>query len=174
MSRFLCMSVVLTVSSIASARSMEAVYPAIDPSEKALNLVYNPDNGGLQVVLNSGETDTPMKMLTSLQINSTGGDFGGGRPTSLSGPFDVFRQDRLFKMDTAGFGPSIDFGTPMMPGRTPDDLMHSISVAGSFIGGGSLEQLPFHLIHPAAVPEPNGLALLVVFTLGLVSRRRPE
>jgi hypothetical protein len=164
---------VLSLSSTALAgRTMDGAYPAIDPTERALNLVYNPDDGGLRVVLNSGDADSPMNMMTSLQINSAGDDFGGSRPTNLTGPFDVFRKDRLFKMDTTGFGPSIDFGTPMMSNRTPDDLMQSISVAGSFLGGGSIDQLPFHLIHPAAVPEATGLGLVCLGMLGVVERRR--
>jgi hypothetical protein len=167
------MASVLTKTSAVSARSIDDAMPAVNMSEKALNLIYDPNNGGLRISLIGGENTTPPK-LSTLLIQSNSNDFTGEKPVLLFGALDDFQPSRLFKIDTNGFGPTADFGTPLASGKTPDHLMQSLSVTGSMMGGGSLEQIPVHLIHPAAVPEPTGLLLLGIGILAFVDPRRRD
>jgi hypothetical protein len=161
-------SVFLCCPSVASAAAINGIYSAVVPTDEAVNLVYTPPTGGLQVVLSGALTVA--KKISSLQINSTANDFVGVKPANLSGPFDVFRADRLFKLETSGFGPTIDFGTPLAPGRSAAALYESLLVTGSFVGGGSLDQAPYRLIY--SIPEPVSATLVGLCLVGCWRQRR--
>lgn len=75
--------------------------------------------------------------VSSLVIDSTSGIFTGSRPTALTNSFDVFRPNRLFKIDVAGFN-SISLDMPATPSLTETSLIQDLCIAGSLVGGGSL------------------------------------
>lgn len=78
-----------------------------------------------------------VKHLTSIVIDSASGVFTGQRPATLTNDFDVFRENRLFKMDVAGFE-EVDFGTPAATGWTDENLAKDLCIGGSVLGGGKL------------------------------------
>lgn len=78
-----------------------------------------------------------VKRLTSIVIDSASGLFTGQRPATLTNEFDVFRENRMFKMDVTGFE-DVDFGTPAATGWTDENLARDICIGGSVLGGGKL------------------------------------
>lgn len=99
--------------------------------------------------------------LTSVVIDSASGIFTGERPGTLSSAFDVFRADRVFKMDVAGMD-VVDLGPAAAPGLGASMLEKDLCIAGSVIGGGTLSMVRLNsldgpIIRPCDVlPEFGG------------------
>lgn len=98
-------------------------------------LHYDPATGAMR--LDPPEITGDDSKLTSVVIDSTAGIFTGERPASLTNAFDVFRAQRVFKMDLSGFN-SFDLGHVATTGLSDSALASDLCIAGSMVGGGSL------------------------------------
>lgn len=87
--------------------------------------------------LEQPDDPTRITYLTSLVIDSKSRIFTGTRPATLTNQFDLFRPDRLFKMELGGFK-NVDLGTPAATGLSVLDLTRDLCVSGSLLGGGRL------------------------------------
>lgn len=101
-------------------------------SQDLYTFVYDPATGGFSL-----DFSDSLPTLTTLELTSSEGFFSGQRPDALNGLFDVFREDKLFKLEPGGFGPT-DFGQAMASGLTTDEIIADLCVRGSRLGGGGL------------------------------------
>lgn len=88
---------------------------------------YDPQTGQIRL-----EASRP---FTALTIISRSGIFGGQRPAFLDGDFDVFRSDKLFRLDHRGVQ-SLDFGLVAPPGLSYEFLRNDIRFETAVLGGG--------------------------------------
>lgn len=91
------------------------------------------------VLLGEISVDTPASTdLTTVEIKSVAGIFTGPGPAqNLTGIFDVWFPDKIFKLDPAGFS-SLSFGLLAQPGLAKALLLGDLVVDGSKVGGGDL------------------------------------
>ncbi|MEZ6118853.1 MAG: hypothetical protein R3C28_20110 [Pirellulaceae bacterium] len=136
----------------------------VDPpvgGDAPVELVYDANEGRLWV-----NASSPM---TTIEIIANDDIFLGPRPDNLTGLFDVYNPDKIFKLDPAGFG-ALDFGPVVEPG-TPGDVVQAalFSVNGSFLGGGGVTE--YGLVY-GILPEPNAGLMLLTGLFGLLAWRR--
>ena len=84
----------------------------------------------------------------------------------LDGLFDVWTPTKLFRLNVDGFG-DIDFGLAVDPPIPAEELARRLSIDGSWIGGGGIDDADL-----VVVPEPNFAVLLGFGILGLIARRK--
>ncbi len=113
----------------------------LDPIE----LHYEYTTGNLSLLVEDG------LLLSSLIVEAN--EFVGSHPTTLSGDFDVFSANRIFKMDLKGFA-GADFGPVLPAGKNHrqlnlcvsatklDGSFHQVSLAGTRIPPCTGQPLP--------------------------------
>ena len=140
-------------------------YAALQPSggqgDAQTSLVYDAGTGELSVDAPAG------KELTSINVTSADNLFIGDQPAVLDGAFDNFARDNIFKATFGGSFGSISFGNVLDAGIAEDKLLADLSAVGSLAGGGDLGNVD--LVY---IPEPSGVALLLLGFLCLAARRR--
>lgn len=139
-------------------------------TSKAMRVLhYDSQTGAMSLDVPVGADGEPR--LTSVVIDSASGIFTGERPDALDGAFDVFRADRVFKMDVVGMD-IVNLGKAASSGLDASTLEKDLCIAGSVIGGGTLTMVRLNsidgpIIKPCDVlPEfggdlehPNGIYL---------------
>ena len=124
------------------------------------SLIYHAATGELVI-------DAPLgSELTSISVSSEAELFTGDRPAGVSGAFDNFSNDNIFK---ATFGAS--FGTlrlgRVLPAELSEEtLLADLSASGSYAGGDGFGEID--LVY---VPEGSSILSLILGLLGFVSRR---
>jgi hypothetical protein len=131
-----------------------------------VTLVYDPANGNLSIA-NPYQAAGEAKPVTTLEIVSAGGSFTGTRPGAISGLFDVYNANKMFKLDPAGFD-DLDFG-PALGKDLGATIGNDLTVSGSFLGGGALVA---DMMIVGAVPEPSSMVMIALGLLGLTVIRR--
>ena len=125
---------------------------------------YSPDSGDLHVY------QDPMAEfeITALEITSDSNAFLYDscpyEPVDCY-LFDVFRADKLFRLDQGGYG-QVTFPAALPIGLTYDFLASDLNVDGAIFLGGKFSDVIM------LVPEPSGVGLLCLGVLGLVARCR--
>ena len=132
-----------------------AIFTAAAPSEGEIVLEYDPQTGDIVV-------DSENQILTSFQLTSEENIFTTGHGESLNGIFDVDRADKIFKLNVDGFS-ELRLESLAPAGLSEDFLLTDLSIDGSLLGGGGLENVRLSM-----VPEPSGLLILLA---GLVLLR---
>jgi hypothetical protein len=125
------------------------------------SLVYNAGTGELSI------DPRPDKNLTSINIDSAGSKFIGSKPAELTGNFDNFAANNIFKATFGGSFGAITFGNVLPPGLAQDAVIADLSVVGSLFGGGGLDAVD--LVY---IPEPATMILLGLGMVGLLIARR--
>jgi hypothetical protein len=147
---------------------MAGSFPALAgdaASDAVVQLWYNANNGELRAIPAVG------KMFTSvnIQIDNSAFTFTGPRPPSLTGDFDNYSADNIFK---ATFGSSFgdtNFGSVLATGLAKDSLMANLTVDGSYAGGGALGDVFLNFL---PIPEPSTFILILLGLVGLLAARR--
>ena len=127
---------------------------------------YSPDSGDLHVY------QDPMAEfeITALEITSDSNAFLYDscpyEPVDCY-LFDVFRADKLFRLDQGGYG-QVTFPAALPTGLTYDFLASDLNVDGAIFLGGKFSDVIM------LVPEPSGVGLLCLGVLGLVARCRRD
>ncbi|MEZ6119359.1 MAG: PEP-CTERM sorting domain-containing protein [Pirellulaceae bacterium] len=171
MSKRLLASLAAVLMMVSVSMGQKAPSKADATAADVLSLVYSPDTGNLSVDLGSAGAGA-LANLTTLEIRSAGGNFTGTKPPQLTGLFDVYNANKLFKLDPAGFG-SIDLGPALAPGLGGDALLADLLVDGSFVGGGGVGAVPVALVHPDfMVPEPSSMVMVALGLLSVAGLRR--
>ncbi|MCA9218041.1 MAG: hypothetical protein KDB27_33450 [Planctomycetales bacterium] len=128
-----------------------------------VQLIYSPDTGDLYVVA-VGD------LITTLEIKSLSGLITGERPESLGGLFDVFNDDKIFKLDPAGFGDQLFQGV-LPPGLSLAELQNELVIDGSTATGGAFfVDIGFQVF----LPEPSSSSLAALACVGLLVARRKK
>ena len=128
------------------------------------SLVYNPSTGELSVDPAVG------KNLTSINIESAGSKFIGPytpKPPVLSGSFDNFAANNIFKATFGSNFGAVSFGNVLPTGLNLATLVGDMTVVGSLDGGGPLGAVDMYVI-----PEPSTMILLGLAMIGLLVARR--
>ena len=103
-----------------------------EPAPGVAYLYYDPATGEMSL-----DTSLP---LTTLEIVSRSSIFTGDPAQEVADPADVFnvdRDDKIFRLDTAGFG-DFSLGNVAQTGLSLDFLNRDLTVAGSILGGGAV------------------------------------
>ena len=125
---------------------------------------YSPDTGDLHVY----QDENAEFEITALEITSNSNSFQyDGCPFAPVDCFlfDVYRNDKVFRLDQGGYG-QVTF-----PGALPTGLSHSfvasdLNVDGAvFLGGGFSDVI-------LVVPEPTCTGLVTLSLIGVLLRRR--
>jgi hypothetical protein len=165
--RAMALGVILAVATAipAWAGSFQALTGPGSSGDEQTSLWYNQATGELKV-------DKPAsKNLTSINIDSAGSRFIGSKPAELSGSFDNFAPNNIFKATFGGSFGAITFGNVLPSGLTQDQVLADLTVVGSLEGGGALGNVDLVF---TPVPEPSTVALfgLGLMGLALATRRR--
>ncbi|MCP4191016.1 MAG: PEP-CTERM sorting domain-containing protein [Planctomycetaceae bacterium] len=121
-----------------------------------ITVIYDPATGDIQI-------DTDQQLLTSIQLSSQDKIFLQGMGIELEGLFDVDRPDKIFKLGVDGFA-DLNLGTVAPTGLNAEYLGSDLSLEGSMLGGGGLEEVKLLVI-----PEPSAFFLFGIGLLGLRS-----
>lgn len=163
---FVIMAVAMVVgvsASTASAQGLAAISGGGTAGDGQTSIVYNPATGAFGVSAPEGVG------LTSINIESAGAIFTGGPAENLSGDFDIFKQDTIFKATFGSDFGTLSFGQVATTGLTEAFLLDDLTVDGSLATGGGLGNVD--LIY---VPEPSSCVLLglgLMSLIGLAWRR---
>ena len=106
--------------------------------------------------------------LTSVNIESAAGIFTGQAASHLGGSFDNDSDQNIFKATFGSSFGSLSFGNVARTGLSQAMLQDDLTVVGSLAGGGALGNVDLIYV---PVPEPSGLALLVLAVLRYASLR---
>jgi len=125
---------------------------------------YSPDTGDLHVYQDAKAEFE----ITALEITSDSNSF-----LYSSCPFepvdcflfDVFRTDKLFRLDQGGYG-EVTFPAALPMGLTHEFLVNDLNVDGAIFLGGKFSDVVL------LVPEPNGVGMVCLGMFGLLARRR--
>jgi hypothetical protein len=132
-----------------------------DPTEQMggqVTLQYDDQTGNLRLLTDDS--------LSTFEIRSTKSGFNPDFANGFTGPFDIARADKLFRMDTGGFV-DFDLGDILSPGLSADQLSSELVVDGSYAAGGRLTDVRFEM-----VPEPQSALLAAGGLLILAASRR--
>lgn len=108
--------------------------------------------------------------LTSLNVESAHGIFGGTPAQSLGGSFDADTDDTIFKATFgAGFG-SMTFGQVAQAGLSQEFVRNDLAVVGTLAGGQDVGNVDLIYV---PVPEPSTILLLALgLTISFVCCQR--
>jgi hypothetical protein len=107
------------------------IQPAYRDVFGRLNLIYDPTSGSVGI-------DFGDNVLTTLEIKSTIDFFVGPKPANFLPPFDVWTPRKAFKLVPSGFQ-SLSFGFGSVSiGLSAQTLFDSLSIDGTYLGGGRL------------------------------------
>jgi len=141
----------------------ERVHPRLATGPSVPNTVifdYSPDTGDLHVY----QDDAAEFEITALEIISDSEvflyDSCPYAPVDCY-LFDVFRADKLFRLDQGGYG-EVLFPQALPTGLSPAFLANDLNVDGAIFLGGTFSDVIM------LVPEPSGLGLLAVGLLSFV------
>ena len=111
------------------------VSPPPASANVAYHLTYEPETGNLLFGIPDGLPD-----VTAFEITSKSGVFTAVSPDQLTGLFDVYAPNKLFRLVPTGFGET-DFGPAIAPGLSVADLAADLCLSGARISGGSISGL---------------------------------
>ena len=156
LSRILCAFTVYCMCFATGSQHTEAtIIPSGSIGDERTSLVYSSLSGELKL-------DAPASNnLTSINISSADGVFLGPMPEVLTGAFDNFAPQNIFKATFGDNFSSLSFGEVMEPGLEEGFLLSDLSVVGStakavngspelgdvdlvYIGGSTLFNASFH------------------------------
>jgi hypothetical protein len=139
------------------------------PTADGLSVVYDPATGRVTATPPTGTQLTALE----LRVADSNSLAFTGTCEDLSGPFDVCKPEKVFKLKTAGFD-YVDFGAILPANLAGQEVLAGLLVGGASMGGGFNTGTGKFLVHPDFVPEPfSGIMLgLGTILLGVAQRRR--
>lgn len=161
------LQILFAVAMVAVLGSMaQAAVPATGVvGDDKITLVYDPTSGNLSV-------DAAGKQWSTLEILSAGGMFTGSAADGLVlPPFDVFSPTKYFLLKTAGLGDT-DLGNALPPGMSREALAADLTVNGSVLPRGNINEAPHGPVDLFVVPEPSSIVMIGLGLLGLLGLRR--
>lgn len=107
--------------------------------------------------------------ITAIEIVSQGARLIGDRPEILTGLFDVFLADKLFKLNPAG-NSELYFGSIIPPGMSSTEIASDFTIEGTTTGGNAIGRVSYivcadcvtetAVIDQGVEPEPRPLPFI--------------
>jgi hypothetical protein len=129
-----------------------------DASHAEAIVWYDTTTGALEVESRRGP-------FTAFEVRSTQELLIRDEASGFDGPFDVQRADKLFLLGLGGFD-RLELGNVLPPNMDLHELQDDLTFDGAWLSGGGPTEFELRL-----VPEPSGITLLLLGTLGLARSR---